>query len=186
AILFYDGSGKLLTREKAGAPQSVTPRTISDAPTYEVENRFTLKPDEAIYGFGFTNDDEVNRRGKELLLVQTNIGIIIPVMMSTEGYGVLWDTYSQMRFTDNADGARLWAESAPGGVDYYFMGGGNMDAVVGAYRRLTGSAPMYPKQAFGLFMSKERYATQQRLLDVVGTFRKEQFPLDYIVQDWQY
>jgi alpha-D-xyloside xylohydrolase len=45
---------------------------------------------------------------------------------------------------------------------------------------------MYPKQAFGLFMSKERYKTQDQLLDVARTFRREGFPLDYIVQDWQY
>lgn len=186
AISFFDATGRLLTREKAGAPQSITSRTIEDAPTYEVENRFTLKPGEGIYGFGFTNDDEVNRRGKDLLLVQTNIGIIIPVMMSTEGYGVMWDTYSQMRFTDDSEGARLWAENAPGGVDYYLMAGKTMDDVVGAYRHLTGKAPMYPKQAFGLFMSKERYPTQDRLVEVARTFRKEGFPLDYIVQDWQY
>lgn len=66
------------------------------------------------------------------------------------------------------------------------MAGGNMDAVVGAYRRLTGKAPMYPKQAFGLFMSKERYPTQDRLIEVARNFRREGFPLDYIVQDWQY
>jgi alpha-D-xyloside xylohydrolase len=186
ALTYYDAAGRLLTREKADAPQSIDKRTIADAPTYEVENRFTLKPDEGVYGFGFTGDDEVNRRGKDLLLVQTNVGIIIPVMVSTERYGVLWDTYSQMRFKDDAQGARLWAESAPGGVDYYFMAGDTMDGVVGAYRWLTGDAPMYPKQAFGLFMSKERYKTQDRLIEVARTFREDQFPLDYIVQDWQY
>jgi alpha-D-xyloside xylohydrolase len=58
--------------------------------------------------------------------------------------------------------------------------------VVAAYRWLTGDAPMYPKQAFGLFMSKERYRTQDRIVEVARTFRQEQFPLDYIVQDWQY
>ena len=184
AISFFDAKGRLLTREKAGAPQAITARTVADSPTYEVENRFTLKPGEGIYGFGFTDDEEVNRRGKDLLLVQTNIGIIIPVMLSTEGYGVLWDTYSQMRFTDGAEGARLWAEDAPGGIDYYLMAGDTMDDVVGAYRRLTGQAPMYPKQAFGLFMSKERYPTQERLVEVARTFRKEGFPLDHIVQDW--
>ncbi|WP_291876144.1 TIM-barrel domain-containing protein [Caulobacter sp.] len=186
ALTYHDASGRLLTREKADAPQSIDKRVISDAPTYEVENRFTLKPGEGIYGFGFTGDDEVNRRGKDLLLVQTNVGIIIPVMVSSERYGVLWDTYSQMRFKDDAQGARLWAESAPGGVDYYFMAGETMDGVVGAYRWLTGDAPMYPKQAFGLFMSKERYPTQDRLIEVAKTFRQEGFPLDYIVQDWQY
>ncbi|HJV42602.1 TIM-barrel domain-containing protein [Caulobacter sp.] len=186
ALTYYDAAGRLLTREKPDAPQSIDRRVISDAPTYEVENRFTLKPGEGIYGFGFTGDDDINRRGKDLLLVQTNVGIIIPVMVSTERYGVLWDSYSQMRFKDDDQGARLWAESAPGGVDYYFMAGETMDGVIGDYRWLTGDAPMYPKQAFGLFMSKERYPTQARLLEVAKTFREEGFPLDYIVQDWQY
>ncbi|MTW09980.1 DUF5110 domain-containing protein [Pseudoduganella eburnea] len=185
ALSFMDGSGRLYTRESQ-QPQSIKAVEISGAPSYEVENRFTLKPDEAIFGFGYTDSDAVNRRNQDLLLVQTNLGIIIPVMMSSERYGILWDTYSKMRFQDGPEGARLWAESAPGGVDYYFMGGRSMDDVVGAYRRLTGAAPMYPKQAFGLFMSKERYPTQQRLVEVAQTFRKERFPLDYIVQDWQY
>ena len=186
ALRFSDAGGKLFTEEKQDEPQTLKRVTISDAPTYEALNTLKLQPDEAIYGFGFTADDHSNRRGSNLLLVQTNMGIIIPVMMSSRRYGVMWDTYSQMRFKDGADGASLWAESAPGGVDYYFMAGDTPDEVVGAYRDLTGAAPMYPKQAFGLFMSKERYQTQDRLLEVARTFRKEGFPLDYIVQDWQY
>ena len=186
ALRFFDRRGRLYTSEKADAPQSLKKLVISAAPTYEAQNTLTLQPDEAIYGFGFTADDNSNRRGKDLLLVQTNVGIIIPVMMSSRRYGILWDTYSQMRFKDGADGASLWAESAPGGVDYYFMAGETPDDAVRAYRKLTGAAPMYPKQAFGLFMSKERYPTQQRLIEVAHTFRQERFPLDYIVQDWQY
>jgi len=186
ALRFFDRNGKPYTEEQAATPQTLKVATISGAPTYEASNSFTLRPDEAIYGLGFTGDDTSNRRGKEVLLVQTNMGIIIPVIMSSRRYGVMWDTYSQMRFKDDANGASLWAESAPGGVDYYFMGGDTPDAVVGAYRALTGQAPMYPKQAFGLFMSKERYKTQAQLLDIARTFRKERFPLDYIVQDWQY
>ena len=185
ALSFMDRTGRLYTRESE-QPQSVKPVEMAGVPSYEVENRFILKPDEAIFGFGYTDSDTVNRRNQNLLLVQTNLGIVIPVMMSSERYGILWDTYSKMHFHDGPDGARLWAESAPGGVDYYFMGGRSLDDVVGDYRRLTGAAPMYPKQAFGLFMSKERYPTQQRLLEVAETFRKERFPLDYIVQDWQY
>lgn len=187
ALSFHDKSGKLYTRERSDRPQTIKPITYASAQSYEVENTLTLKPDEAIYGFGFVGGgDTVNRRGKELNLIQTNIGIIIPVMVSTENYGILWDTYSVMRFKDGSDGATLWAENAPGGVDYYFFGGNSMDEVIAGYRHLTGHAPMYPKQAFGLFMSKERYPTQARILEVARTFRKEQFPLDYIVQDWQY
>ena len=186
AVRFLDGTGKLYTEEKASDPETLKKLTISNAPTYEAQNTFTLRPDEAIYGFGFTADDASNRRGADLLLVQTNVGIIIPVILSSRRYGIMWDTYSQMRFKDGADGASLWAESAPGGVDYYFMAGATPDDVIRDYRALTGDAPMYPKQAFGLFMSKERYKTQAQLLDVARTFRREQFPLDYIVQDWQY
>jgi alpha-D-xyloside xylohydrolase len=107
ALAFLESGGRVLTRERTDAPQTIERREISRAPTYEVENRFTLKPHEAIYGFGFTADDEVNRRNKQLLLVQTNVGTIIPVMMSSERYGILWDTYSMMRFQDDAAGARL-------------------------------------------------------------------------------
>jgi alpha-D-xyloside xylohydrolase len=60
-----------------------------------------------------------------------------------------------------------------------------MDDVVGAYRWLTGDAPMYPKQAFGLFMSKERYKTRTASRRSPAPFARS-FPLDYIVQDWQY
>jgi alpha-D-xyloside xylohydrolase len=186
AITFKDAKGKVYTRENQAAPQTLKKIEVAGAPTYEARNTFALKPDEAIYGFGFVGEGELNRRNKELLLVQTNIGIVIPVMMSSERYGILWDSYSKMRFKDSAEGASLWAESAPGGVDYYFMAGATLDQVVAGYRDLTGVAPMYSKQAFGLFMSKERYETQARLLEVAQTFRKEQFPLDYIVQDWQY
>lgn len=186
ALAFHDAAGRLFTRERPEDPEDVRKVEISGAPSYEVSNTFTLKPGEGIYGFGFVEPGQANRRGKDLLLVQTNVGIIIPVMVSTERYGVMWDTYSKMTFKDNADGATLWAENAPGGVDYYFMAGADLDEVIGDYRDLTGQAPMYPKQAFGLFMSKERYPTQQRLVEVARTFRDKRFPLDYIVQDWQY
>ena len=186
ALRFMDGEGRLYTQEQAQNPQSIKQVEIAGAPSYEVENRLTLKPREAIFGFGYTDSDEINRRGTDLQLVQTNLGIIIPVMVSSEHYGIMWDTYSKMRFQDGADGARLWAESAPGGVDYYFMGGASMDEVVAEYRHLTGAAPMLAKQAFGLFMSKERYTDQDNIVQVAKTFRAERFPLDYIVQDWQY
>ncbi len=186
ALSFHDAAGELFTKERADKPEEIKKVEISGAPTYEAQNTFTLKPDEGIYGFGFVGPGQTNRRGKELLLVQTNVGIIIPMMISTERYGIMWDTYSKMTFKDNADGATLWAKSAPGGVDYYFMAGGSPDDVIAAYRDLTGAAPMYPKQAFGLFMSKERYPTQERIVEVAKTFREKEFPLDYIVQDWQY
>jgi alpha-D-xyloside xylohydrolase len=188
ALTFMDSAGKTLTQERAENHAVIKQVEISGAPTYEVSNTFTLKPDESWYGFGYVDSapTRINRRGQELLLIQTNLGIVIPMIVSSERYGIMWDTYSIMKFKDDATGATLWAESAPGGVDYYVFAGETMDDVIAEYRDLTGAAPMVPKQALGLFMSKERYQTQRRIVEVAETFRKEQFPLDYIVQDWQY
>ena len=186
ALTFLGADGRVLTRERADQPYAIKPVTISGAPSYEVSQTFTLAPDESLYGLGQYNEPYMDYRGKEVLLVQTNIGIVVPFLVSTNRYGILWDIYSKMTFKDDATGATLWAESAPGGVDYYFVAGGTMDGVIAGYRALTGAAPMFPKQAFGLFMSKERYKTQDRLVEVVRNFRAAGFPLDYIVQDWQY
>lgn len=71
-------------------------------------------------------------------------------------------------------------------LNYYFVRGNTPDEVISGYRQLTGSAPMMPKWALGLWQSRERYKTQAELLDVAAEFRKRQIPLDNIVLDWSY
>lgn len=72
------------------------------------------------------------------------------------------------------------------GVDYYFVGGSNLDEVVSGYRKLTGRAPIMPKWAYGFWQSRQRYETQDQLLGVLREYRKRGLPLDNIVQDWDY
>jgi len=185
ALTFLAADGRLLTRERPAGSQ-IEPRTISGASTYEVKQTFTLAADESLYGLGQYDKRYMDYRGQEVLMVQTNIGIVVPLLLSTHRYGLLWDSYSKSVFKDDSEGASFWSESSPAGIDYYFMAGEHMDSVIASYRELTGAAPLPPKAAFGLFMSKERYQTQQRLIEVVRNFRAAQFPLDYIVQDWQW
>lgn len=71
-------------------------------------------------------------------------------------------------------------------IDYYFVYGKNTDEVISGYREITGKAPMMPKWAMGLWQCRERYKTQDELLNVVREFRKRNIPLDNIVQDWFY
>ncbi|HBF35197.1 TPA: glycoside hydrolase, partial [Candidatus Sumerlaeota bacterium] len=186
ALSFKGADGKELTRERTENPMEIKEVTISNAPTYDVKQTFTLTPDESLYGLGQYNQPYMDYRGKNVLMVQTNIGIVVPMLVSTKRYGIMWDIYSKATFKDDADGAHYWAESAPAGVDYYFFAGDTLDDVIASYRQLTGPAPMFAKAAFGFFMSKERYKTQARLIEVVKDFRKNEFPIDYIVQDWQY
>jgi alpha-D-xyloside xylohydrolase len=71
-------------------------------------------------------------------------------------------------------------------INYYVISADNMDNVIGGYRLLTGQQPMMPKWAYGFWQSRQRYETQQQLLDTVAEYRKRGWPLDNIVQDWFY
>lgn len=83
------------------------------------------------------------------------------------------------------DKVSFWSEMADA-VDYYFIKGENADDVVSGYRQVTGKATIMPKWAMGYWQSRERYKTQDELLDVLHEFRKRQIPIDNIVQDWSY
>jgi len=71
-------------------------------------------------------------------------------------------------------------------IDYYFIKGENADEIISGYRTLTGKAPIMPKWAMGLWQSRERYKTQDELIDIVKEYRKREIPLDNIVLDWNY
>ncbi len=144
APTFLRADGTIITRERADRPAEIKQVTISDAPTYNVKQTFTLTPDESLYGLGQYNQRYTDYCGQEVLMVQTNIGIVVPLLVSTKRYGIMWDIYSKSIFKDDANGASFWAESAPAGVDYYFIAGQMMDGVIAGYRQLTGAAPMFP------------------------------------------
>ena len=71
-------------------------------------------------------------------------------------------------------------------MDYYFVYGNDMDEVISGYRTLTGKAPIMPKWAMGFWQSRERYKTQDEILDALKEFRKRHLPIDNIVLDWNY
>lgn len=79
----------------------------------------------------------------------------------------------------------LWSEMG-NGIDYYFVAGSTMDEVISGYRTLTGKSQVMPKWAMGFWQSRERYKTQQELLETLAEFRKRGIPIDNIVQDWSY
>ena len=79
-----------------------------------------------------------------------------------------------------------FSSEAGDAIDYYFVYGQNADEVISGYRKLTGKASMMPKWAMGLWQSRERYKTQDEILETVKTFRDKKIPLDNIVLDWSY
>ena len=154
-----------------------------------VGDSFVLAPDEQIYGLGQHQDGYMSYRGSSVHLQQKNMEIGIPVLVSSRGYGLLWDNPG---ITDVDAGARghektlRWTSETGRAIDYYFMYGPKADDVIAAYRTLTGPAPLMPKWLWGFWQCKERYSTQAEMLGIVSRFRENHMPLDGIVQDWQY
>lgn len=79
----------------------------------------------------------------------------------------------------------LWSEMGKQ-LDYYFISGSNADEVISGYRTVTGKAPIMPKWAMGFWQSRERYKTQDEILNNLKEFRKRQIPIDNIILDWNY
>ena len=182
AVTFI-GGGKTLLREQTC---SFEPReTGPDAGSYRVTQRFSLDPDEAIYGLGTIQNGKMNRRGEHKLMEQSNLEDFQNVLQSIKGWGLYWDNYSRTQFDDDAKGMSFSSEVGEC-VDYYFMYGHSADGVIAQMRQLSGDVPMFPLWTYGFWQCKERYKSARELLSVVDKYRELQVPLDGIIQDWQY
>ena len=71
-------------------------------------------------------------------------------------------------------------------IDYYFVIGDNKDDVVAGYRELTGKAVLLPKWVYGFWQSRERYKSQDEIIDTFKYYREKKIPIDNIVLDWSY
>jgi len=184
-VRFLTARGQPLVSEQTYGSR-FTAKLDREQPTYRVRQRFQLASGEAVYGLGQHQDGHLNYRGQKVTLKQNNLDIAVPVLHSGRGYGVFWDNYSTTRFADDANGADFDSEIGEC-IDYYVLNGqGTADGVVARYRQLTGQAPMFPRWTLGFWQSKERYRSQDELLEVVKKYRSLGVPLDGIVQDWQY
>ena len=79
----------------------------------------------------------------------------------------------------------FWSEMTKQ-LDYYFISGKNIDEIISGYRTLTGKAQIMPEWLLGYWQSRERYKTQDEILDALDGFRKRKLPIDNIVMDWSY
>lgn len=184
-VSYYNKAGELILSE---SQKLITPGTVLTTSTNTCEALFNSPANEAIYGLGQHQQRIMNYKGKTLSLDQQNAEVALPFMQSSRGYGLLWDNYSLTQFSGKHSSNTKYQFSSESGqmVDYYFMYGPEADGVVNEYRNATGIAPMFPKWAFGLFQSKDKYTTQVELLTMANKYREANLPIDCIVQDWDY
>ncbi len=301
ALTFTDTAGQTILQESPDGGKTMTPAIVNGETTYHAEQSFVSPPDEFLYGMAQAQDGVWNWRGMPIELRQLNTQTALPVLVSSRGWGLLWNNASltdfnpaddevpltlegpvtagdakgpsateqiaaadkkkeppaavragtftsgaegdyvffardgdrKKIFTIEVDGQRIggienfWVPYTATGkvhlsagrtchvkligggqdaklyarplgdrttfrsqvgdtIDYYVFYGPQLDDVVAGIRTATGAAPMWPRWAFGFWQCRERYSSQQQILDAVAEFRKRRIPLDLLVQDWQY
>ncbi|MFB6341585.1 TIM-barrel domain-containing protein [Saccharicrinis sp. FJH62] len=334
-ISYFKPDGSPVIHEPENEGRLFEPVSVDGVDAYSLQQQFITPKDEALYGLGQHQADEINYKGKNEELFQYNTKVSVPFIVSTKNYGILWDNYSLTRFGDsrpydninslslyNNEGkkggltatyiddrntdhvfttrtestidyenletitdfpdnfkfnraeitwegdmeatengiyrflcyyagyTRSWIDGElqfdkwrtswnpsvakfnvnmkkgekhhiklewipDGGVSYiglkvlspvdperqnnisfysemgkniryYVITGESIDDVISGYRKITGKAQVMPKWAMGFWQSRERYKTQDELLNTLKTFREKHIPIDNIVQDWSY
>ena len=214
ALTYRDAAGRLLTREPDGGGRTLVPIDVAvsvfdgattvesrknsdglridaldvrhriDRQAFHTKLEFVWADGEALYGLGSHEEGMFNLRGQHQFLYQQNLKAVVPVIVSSHGYGVFVDCTSLMTFHDDAFGSYLWSD-VDDELDYYFIAGPAFDQIIAELRELTGRAPMLPRWAFGYIQSRERYRSQEELLAVAREYRARQLPLDCVVLDWK-
>jgi len=183
-LSFSAADGKSLLRERDAAPRTYVPTTIGDQKTLHIVDRFSPDSTEAFYGLGQHQSGMFNYRGSTVELGQNNTDVAVPFLVSSKGYGVIWNT-AAFTYVDNRFPLELNFDSMDGdGVDYFVVYGPELDQVIHEYRNLTGHAPMLPRWSYGFIQSKDRYKSMEEMQTIADRYRKEQIPIDAIVQDW--
>lgn len=158
-------------------------KTIKIGDSYEAKIQFAIRPGEAIYGLGQHENGVFNYRNAKEHLYHNNMKSPMPVFLSSNHYGIFFDCSCMMVY-EEADNCITITMDAADQIDYYIFTGDNFDELIAAIRTLTGHAVLLPKWAFGYIQSKERYKTQQEILETAREFQKRDLPLACIVLDW--
>jgi alpha-D-xyloside xylohydrolase len=105
-VEFTDSTGKTILAEKKGG-KNFYPIDIEGKKMYSVRQEFETTSDEALYGLGENQNGIANIKGKDLDLTQVNTIAVVPFLVSTKGYGILWDNNSRTKFGDPRDYKQL-------------------------------------------------------------------------------
>jgi alpha-D-xyloside xylohydrolase len=149
---------------------------------HRLEQRFAPRDTEQFYGLGQHTHGLFDQKGTVVDLLQRNGEVTIPFVLSSEGYGLLWNSPAIGRVELGRTGTRWVADSARQ-IDYWVTSGKPAE-ILSAYADATGNTPAYPEWASGFWQSKLRYKTQDELMTVAREYQKRGLPLSVIVCDF--
>ena len=150
---------------------------------YRIEQRFKAYEEEKLFGLGQHVHGEFNQKGLVMDLVQRNGEVSVPFMVSSRGYGFLWNSPAVGRVELAKNGTR-WVSDSARQIDYWVTVGDAPADILSHYADATGHTPTLPSWASGFWQSKLRYRTQKELLAVAREYHRRGIPLAVIVSDF--
>ena len=194
-ISFFNQNGELLTEEywrnrnrinRYCVPLRVEARELKcyqGSTDYELTARFEAFDDEKIFGMGQYQEKNLNKKGAVLELAHRNSQASVPFMLSSRGYGFLWNNPAIGTATFGINKTEWYAKSTKK-LDYFITAGDTPAEIEENYTAATGRAPKMPEYGLGYWQCKLRYRNQQELLEVARKHKKLGLPMDAIVIDF--
>ena len=94
-VTVKDGRGRAVFTATA---HQLRAATVAGEPTREATLQFDSPEDEFLFGLGQFQDGYSNVRGLSRRLTQVNTQIALPMLISSKGYGILWNNYGLVDF----------------------------------------------------------------------------------------
>jgi alpha-D-xyloside xylohydrolase len=164
-------------------------RQDTGAKGHSISATFDSPADEHYYGLGQQQKGWMDLRDHEVRCWHdySAVGgedVCVPFMVSSRGYGFVWDNPSKTTVTLGFNQRNQWSSEVGDRVSYFVIAADTSDEIYQGYRLLTGVTHILPKAAYGYIQSKAIYPTQEQLIAVAKEYREKNLPLDVMVVDF--
>ena len=176
----YEGSGKFASALEI-VPRTFMPKAGADG--YKLIYRLEANEGEKIFGMGQYQQPYLDMKGCVVELAQRNSQASVPFLISSRGYGMLWNNPAIGKVTFGKNLTEWIAENTKQ-LDYWITAGDTPAEIEEAYADAAGKVPMMPEYGLGFWQCKLRYQTQEELLEVAREYRRRGIPVDVIVADF--
>lgn len=194
-LTFKNSDGKILTEEywrnrnridRYCAPLQIGGRELKPiigTSDYMLTLRFEAYEDEKVFGLGQYQEKVLNKKGATLELAHRNSQASVPFMLSSRGYGLLWNNPAIGTVTFGTNRTE-WTAKSTKKMDYFITAGKTPAQIEEQYANAVGKAPMMPEYGMGFWQCKLRYRNQEEVLNTAREYKRRGIPLDVIVIDF--
>lgn len=193
-ITFYNQKGNVLleefVRNRRNVKEYCSALEISarefkplSGDNFQLTVRFESDPKEKLFGMGQYQQEFLDLKNCSLELAQRNSQASVPFLLSSLGYGFLWNNpaIGKVVFGKNVTD---WSAQSTKQLDYWITAGETPAEIEQNYAAATGTVPMMPDYGMGFWQCKLRYQTQDELLKVAREYKNRNLPISVIVIDF--